>query len=52
MVSSSGFDPEDRGPIPLPPAIWESRLVAIAGGCKPLAFGLRRFESYLSHHLK
>ena len=52
MVNLFGFDPKDKGSIPLPSATWESRLVAIAGGCKPLAFGLRRFESYLSHHLK
>ena len=39
MVSLFGFDPKDKGPIPLPSAIWESRLVAIAGAVNPLPSG-------------
>lgn len=35
MVSSSGFDPEDRGPIPLPPAnIGQYSVIGIAPDCK------------------
>ncbi len=29
--------------------IWESSLVAMGAGCKPADFGLRGFESLLSH---
>lgn len=29
--------------------VWDSRIAAIASDCKSDDFGLRRFESYLSH---
>lgn len=32
-------------------SIWVSRIVAIPADCKSVAIRLRRFESYLTHHL-
>ena len=50
VVKTLLFHGRIAGPTPASVTIWESRIAAIAGGCKPLALRLHRFESYLSHH--
>lgn len=51
VVKTLLFHGRIAGPTPASVTIWESRIAAIAGGCKPLALRLHRFESYLSHQI-
>ena len=48
-VGPLGFRVQVPGSPPLILGVWQSR--SNAGGCKPLVFGLRWFESISTHHI-